>query len=161
MRLYHLPPNRIDSNSTSGDKVSTNTETGVRSETSATAPRVIDPITMALSSDPVLRWLYPDPHKYLGYAPESFRIYAGKGVAHGAAYYLENSAAGALWHPPVVNADDDAMVAHMEKTVPEHRQAGLWEMAEQIEQYRPEEPHWTLRLIDVDPMHRVRGSEPR
>lgn len=137
--------------------MSTNTETDVRSATSSTAPRVIDPITMAFSSDPVLRWLYPDPHQYLVYAPEFFRIYAGKGIAHGAAYYLENALAGALWHPPGVNADDEAMVAHIEQTVPEHRHAGLWEMAERIEQYRPDEPHWTLRLIGVDPMQQGKG----
>lgn len=112
---------------------------------------------MAFSSDPVLRWLYPDPHDYLRNGPEFFRIYAGKGIDHGAAYYLDNSVAGALWHPPGVNADDDAMVDHVENTVPENRQAGLWEVAEKLEQYRPDEPHWTLRLIGVDPMQQRKG----
>lgn len=118
---------------------------------------VIDPIVLAFGSDPVLRWFYPDAGAYLHHFPDFVRIYAGNGFDQQAAHHVGGSAAGALWHPPGVTSDDDAMVAFIEDTMSADQQDVLWDVSERLERYHPSEPYWTLRLIGVDPMQQSKG----
>jgi hypothetical protein len=51
---------------------------GVRNATVADERRTIDTLVVAFSSDPVMRWLYPDPHDYLRHFPEFVGALAGR-----------------------------------------------------------------------------------
>ena len=42
---------------------------------------VIDVIVLAFSTDPVARWVWPDPHQYLTHFPRFARDYGGKAFA--------------------------------------------------------------------------------
>lgn len=42
--------------------------------------RVIGTNVLAFSSDPVVRWLYPNPHDYLQHFPKFVRIFGGKAI---------------------------------------------------------------------------------
>ena len=63
----------------------------------------------------------------------------------------------AIWYPPGVGVSD-ADYAEFKNTVrfPD-KIGGLGELAEVCDHYRPEEPHWTLDLIAVDPDSQNRG----
>ena len=43
------------------------------------------------------------------------------------------------------------------RSLPEHAQADLFAIFEQMGSYHPDEPHWYLPLIGVDPAHQRRG----
>ena len=58
----------------------------IKSATAADEAAVIDVVTLAFSTDPLLRWVYPDPYQYLTFAPEVARAFAGKAFAHATAY---------------------------------------------------------------------------
>jgi GNAT superfamily N-acetyltransferase len=120
--------------------------------------RGIDTIVLAFSSDPVMRWIYPNPHDYLSHFPEFVRIFAGKAFDRGTAYYTEDFAAAALWLPPGVQPDEDALIELIQTTVPEERQEHLWEIFEQVEGYHPTEPYWYLPVIGADPTNQRKGS---
>lgn len=137
--------------------MSRKTTTTVKTAACTEESRVIDPIVLAFGTDPVIRWFYPDAGAYLRHFPEFLRLYAGNGFDHGAAHYVGNSAAGALWHPPGVDSDEDAMVSFIENTMSADRRKALWEVSEHLERYHPSEPYWTLRLIGVDPMQQSKG----
>jgi hypothetical protein len=45
-------------------------------------------VVLAFSTDPVVRWGYPDPHQYLMYFPDIVRAFAGKAFEQQTAYYV-------------------------------------------------------------------------
>ena len=45
----------------------------------------------------------------------------------------------------------------MQRSIAEPDRPGVFAVAEQMDQYHPEEPHWYLPLIGVDPAHQGKG----
>jgi len=80
----------------------------------------------------------------------------GKAFTHESAYYADDYAGAALWLPPGVKPDDDAISALMQRTsaAPLEDVSTLFE---QMERYHPQEPHWFLPFIGVDPSHQGEG----
>jgi GNAT superfamily N-acetyltransferase len=111
----------------------------------------ISTIVAAFRGDPVAQWFYPDPQQYDEIMPRFVRIFAGAAFAHDSAYCTADYSAAALWLPPGVHPDEEALVAIIEETIPEPRQAGVCELLEQMEHHHPDEPHWYLPMIGVVP----------
>lgn len=130
---------------------------GVKTATTADKRHVIDTLVLAFSSDPVMRWVYPNSHDYLHHFPGFVKIFGGKAFDHGTAYHAEDFAATALWLPPGVQPDEDALIELIRTSVSEDRQEHLWSVLEQIESYHPAEPYWYLPLIGVDPTQQRKG----
>jgi GNAT superfamily N-acetyltransferase len=114
-------------------------------------------VTLGFSTDPIARWSWPDPAVYLEAFPRFVRAFAGKAFAHGTAYYAEGYAGAALWLPPDVHPDGEALGALMESTAAEAIRKDLFEVVAQMETYHPHEPHWFLPLIGVDPGRQGQG----
>jgi hypothetical protein len=96
---------------------------------------------MAFSTDPVTRWIYPDPHQYLTHFPPFVRAFGGKAFAHESAYYVDGYAGAALWLPPDAQFDEDALVSLIQTTVSEWGRADLSVVFEQMGSSHPKEPH--------------------
>src|SRR5690606_36169033 len=75
----------------------------------------------------------------------------------GLANATRDFAGAALWLPPHAHADDDALSALFEETVPPDRLADAAAIFDQMASFHPEEPHWHLPLIGVDPGFQRRG----
>lgn len=118
----------------------------------------IDIIALAFAADPIARWVFPDPHVYLTTVPDFVGAFAGGAFAHGTAYCTEDSCGAALWLPPGVHSDEEALGALLEGAIPESRRGAVFEVFEQMGEYHPEEPHWYLPLIGVDPAHHGKGN---
>ncbi len=126
----------------------------------ATAPdeaSVIDVMVLAFSADPVMRWLYPDPHHYLLHFPSFVRAYGGKAFAYESAYYVDGYAGAESWLPPGIYQDGEALIALLQRTVSARDQETLPVILDQLERYHPSEPHWYLPMIGVDPTHQSQG----
>src|SRR5262249_12711452 len=91
----------------------------IKSAATADEAAVIAVIPLAFSTDPVVRWAYPDPHQYFTHFPPFVRAFGGKAFAHGSAYYVDGYAGAALWLPPEVHPNDDELSAILEHTVTE------------------------------------------
>lgn len=130
----------------------------VKTATRAQEQQLIDTLVLAFSSDPVIRWFYPNPHDYLQSFPEFVRSYGGKAFDQKTAYYVQNFSAASLWLPPDITPDEEAMVATLESTLSEERQEQAWSVLEQLDSYHPSEPCWHLPLIGVDPTRQRRGA---
>ena len=63
----------------------------------------------------------------------------------------------ALWLAPGVRADEEAMTELVWNTVPPSIRDDACAVFEQMAHYHPEEPHWHLPLIGVDPAHQGKG----
>ena len=81
----------------------------------------------------------------------------GRAFEHGTAYYLRGYAGAALWLPPEVQPDEDALVALFQCTIAPEDQADMFAVFEQMGSYHPAEPHWYLPLIGVDPSRQRKG----
>ena len=63
----------------------------------------------------------------------------------------------ALWLPPGVDPDHNELEALIEQSVPESHKEAMGEAFEQMGASHPDEPHWYLPLIGVDPSEQGRG----
>jgi ribosomal protein S18 acetylase RimI-like enzyme len=112
----------------------------------------------AFAADPVMRWVYPNPHHYLNHFPTLTRHFGAKAFGQGSAYYLEGFLGAALWLPPGVKFDEDAIVALAQRTVPQPQHPGLFAPFEQVVRHHPQQPHWYLVAIGVDPARQNQGQ---
>lgn len=119
--------------------------------------QVVDVITLAFSSDPAARWIYPNAQQYLEVFPNFIRMFGGKAFQHKSAYYVDGFTAAALWLPPNVSSDEDALVSLFKNTVSCTIQDELFYVFEQMGKYHPTEPHWYLPMIGTDPNRQGQG----
>ncbi len=129
----------------------------VQVATASDEPQAIDVIALAFSSDPVVRWFYPDAHQYLTNFPAFIRAFGGRAFENGTAYHVDGFMGAALWLPPNVHPDEEEVVGLIQRTVPEEAQEDLLSILEQLGSFHPSEPHWYLPLIGVDPAHQRKG----
>lgn len=135
----------------------THDSVAVETATEADVQAVLDTIVLAFASDPTWRWNYPNPHEYLQHFPEFVRIYGGKAFDQGTAFYVEGFAGAALWLPPDVHPDEDALVALFRETFSEERLDEAWIVLEALDGYHPDEPFWHLPLLGVEPTQQRQG----
>ncbi len=125
--------------------------------TASDEPQTIDVIVLAFSSDPVVRWLYPDAHQYLTNFPAFVRGFGGRAFDNGTAYNVDGFMGAALWLPPDVHPDEDALMELIQRTVPEKAREDLLSILERLGSFHPSEPHWYLPMIGVDPAYQGKG----
>lgn len=132
-------------------------ETKVRAAFGAERSRVIATITAGFITDPVTRWAWPEADSYMAHAPRFVDAYGGKAFNHGSAWVDDNLFGGALWLPPGEAPDEQELGEVVMSSVEEDKQADLFSALEQLGTYHPDEPHWFLPLIAVDPIGQGRG----
>ena len=129
----------------------------VRTTTEADETPAIDTIVLAFAADPVARWFWPDPHQYLTSMPSFTRAFGGAAFSRGGAHCTEDHAAAALWLPPNVHFDEEALGEVLDSTASASIRGDLFAVFEQMAKYHPTEPHWYLPVIGVDPAYQGKG----
>jgi GNAT superfamily N-acetyltransferase len=114
-------------------------------------------VTMGFSTDPVARWMYPEPADYFRCFPKFVRAFAGGAIAGGSAFCASNYSGVALWLRPGVHPDEDAMVDLVRESIPLDRQQYVLELFEKMGASHPDEPHWYLPMIGVDTFQQNKG----
>lgn len=125
--------------------------------TSANRASAVDTVVLAFAADPIARWCWPEARQYLAGMPSFTLAFAGAAFTHDTALCTENYAGAALWLPPTVHPDEEALGRIVEQTVSSAIRGDLMTMMEKMGRFHPEEPHWYLPLIGVDPAHQGRG----
>jgi ribosomal protein S18 acetylase RimI-like enzyme len=120
--------------------------------------RFIATMVLAFSTDPFVRWLFPEPAKFLSYFAEITRIHGERTAAYGGAYGLTDGRGAAFWYPPGTHSDGDALGAVLKKAGVMER---LSQLLEGVSEYEPNEPHWYLRQIGIDPVLQRKGQGAR
>ncbi len=125
--------------------------------TTADEASIIDVLVRANGEDPAARWVWPDSHQFLMHFPSFVRAFGGKAFEHESAYYVDGYIGAALWLPPNVHPDENSLVALLQRTVSEQIQRDVFGVFEQMGRYHPNEPHWYLPLMGVDPSQQGKG----
>lgn len=129
----------------------------VKTATASDEASVVATMVLAFSADPAARWTWPDPRQYLQHFPDFVRALGGKAFAHGNAYYVDGYAGAAMWLPPEVGPDEDELVDLLQRTGHAPVQKDVFAVFEQMARYHPQEPHWFLPFIGVDPLRQGQG----
>lgn len=121
------------------------------------ADRVLGVLAQAFASDPPNRWMYPDDEAYRRHFPTFARALGGGALAAGTAFITADFSGAALWLAPGTGPDEAALMALIEETLPPEKQATLAAVIEEMGRYHPQEPHWYLPFVGVDPARQGQG----
>lgn len=129
----------------------------IRTATASDEAAVIDAMMLAFSADPATRWTWSNPREYVAHFPPFARAFGGGAFTHGSAYLVDGYTGAALWLPPGVEPDEDALIELLQITASERSQQHAFQVFEEMGRYHPSEPHWYLPLMGVDPFHQGNG----
>jgi GNAT superfamily N-acetyltransferase len=118
---------------------------------------VLGVLTLAFAADPPTRWLFPEPEQYLRHFPTFARALGGAALPRQTALTTSDCAAVALWLAPDAEPDEEALARLIEDGVAPQRRADMADVVEEMVGYHPQEPHWYLPLIGVEPAWQGRG----
>ena len=119
--------------------------------------RVLGVLTLAFASDPATRWLFPEPENFLRHFPTFARALGGAALPNGTAFVAADYSATALWLAPGVEPDEQALGTLIEECVAPEKQADMAGVLDQMVRYHPQEPHWYLPFIGVEPIRQSNG----
>lgn len=114
-------------------------------------------LTLAFAADPMTRWSWPNPGTYLDAFPKFARAFGGAAFLKGGAHVVEGCAGVALWLQPGVEPDGPALGALMQNTIKGSALMDGAGIVQQMMAFHPQEPHWYLPLIGIDPQHQGKG----
>jgi ribosomal protein S18 acetylase RimI-like enzyme len=118
---------------------------------------LVQTLVLAFSSDPAVRWTWPDPLDFLEHFPLFVKAFGGNAFRHGCAYHAEGHAGAALWLPPGVGSDEEGIDRVLSASLSSQRLRQVVSLMDKMGRYHPAEPHWYLPLLGVDPYHQGRG----
>ncbi len=119
--------------------------------------KAIETLVLAFASDPQLRFLYPDPLQYQTYAFDFFKAFGGNAFEEQSAHQVSGFSGVALWLPPDSHPNEEGLVNLIHKSAEESKIPTVMAVLEQMGYYQPNEPHWHLPLIGVDPSKQGNG----
>jgi len=115
----------------------------------------------AFAADPVARWMYRDPQRYLVHFGRFIRAFAGTAFSTGTAWSFEGNLGAALWLPPGVKPDAVAVATILDESVPRGLTADVNSMFAEMTACHPHHPHWYLAIIGVEPHLHGKGFGSR
>lgn len=115
-------------------------------------------VTLGFSTDPIARWVYPEPADYLAIFPRFISAFAGSAFDAGTASLANDLSGAALWLPPGFYPDETAIDSIVAETVRPSIQADLASLFEQMATNHPDRPHWYLPMIACDTFRQGRGT---
>jgi ribosomal protein S18 acetylase RimI-like enzyme len=119
---------------------------------------LLDTLTLAFAADPPNRYIWKSPATFLG-AYRRLAVAMGGRAAfeQGTAFVSDDFAVAAIWLPPGVDIDGEAMNVVLAETVPEEIMIAMAPVVPQFGAFHPHDPHWYLPWLGVDPARQGRG----
>src|SRR5687768_1044757 len=111
--------------------------TEIRSATSDEMSHAVAAIVAAFLTDPIARFAWPSPHDYLLCMPLATREFAGASFQHGTAYVSGDFGCAALWLPPGVHPNGEALERVFRNTAKPQHLDDLLGTFEKMEQRHP------------------------
>jgi GNAT superfamily N-acetyltransferase len=118
---------------------------------------VVATLVAAFAKDKAVRSFYPTDLEYRRHFPGFMMAFGGRAFDFGVVdedYFLR---AAALWFPPGIEPDGEAIMAHLAATMPPERLAVLGTGMEMQNAMHPREPHWYLPWMGLRPDEQGKG----
>ncbi|HWD68302.1 MAG TPA: GNAT family N-acetyltransferase [Caulobacteraceae bacterium] len=114
-------------------------------------------LTVAFAADPPTRFIWKTPEGFLSAFPRLATAMGGRAFDQGTAFIRDDFAAAALWLPPGIEIDGEALDALLSETVPAETREKMAQITPAFGSFHPHEPHWYLPWLGVDPSRQGRG----
>jgi ribosomal protein S18 acetylase RimI-like enzyme len=114
-------------------------------------------LALAFSADPCTRYLWPRPAAFVDGYPRLVAAIGGANLERGTAFAADDFSTASLWIQPGGKPDSEAIDMLIGETVAPERQAVAAKVGELMDAFHPDEPHWYLSMIGVDPARQGRG----
>lgn len=114
-------------------------------------------LVAAFEDDAAVRTIYPSDLVYRQHFPGFLTAFGGRAFDAGVVDIDPSDRGAALWFPPGLAPDGEAIMAHLEASLPPERLAALAPGMEAQGRLHPSTPHWYLPWIGVRPEVRGRG----
>ncbi|MEK6216215.1 MAG: GNAT family N-acetyltransferase [Boseongicola sp.] len=112
-------------------------------------------LTVSFADDPFVRWILPDPRKFVADSHSHPRRAYASAFESETVHVVGNNAGAAVWLPPgSKKRNQSEETAPPDNGVDPGMPPEFAELMAQSAAYCPTEPHWYLGLIAVDPIHR-------
>jgi ribosomal protein S18 acetylase RimI-like enzyme len=118
---------------------------------------VVATLVTAFVGDPFIRWMFPRPETYLSAFPLVLKYFAGAAFENRTAYRTDAADGAALWLPPGVSPDEESLGRVLQDYIDADRQEQIFAVMERVGAGHPEDPHWYLPAMGVDPRVQGRG----
>ena len=116
---------------------------------------VSETLTKAFAEDPVMEWIFRSAARPIDHLQEFMRITCERSIAVGHAYELSEWAGAALWAPPGAKLFDEAagiaIYSLLCDALGEARAETVLGGLRDATDFHPEEPHFYLATIGIDP----------
>ena len=119
--------------------------------------RAVASLVAAFVDDPFIRWMFPDARQYLSAFPRVLKYFAGGAFEQGTAWRSTDYHAAAFWLPPGVSPDEEGLGGVMQDWVEPALQEEAFGVLEQVGKGHPDEAHWYLPAMGVDPRRQGKG----
>ena len=129
----------------------------IRSATVEETGPTVACVVAAFITDPLARFAWPSPHAHLAGMPRVTQAFAGGSFAAGTAFIDSTFCGAALWMPPGVHPDGEAVEQVFRETVEPDHLDDLLGTFEKMDEWHPKEPHWYLPLLAVEPLAQGKG----
>ena len=123
----------------------------------AASEHVIDVLTLGFAADPVMRWLYPEPHRYLKHFPETLRLIGRAAFDDKTALSTSDGRAAALWLSPRASPDSNSVLTFFRAVLSDKVLEDVYKIYEIMDEFQPDEPGWHLVFVATDPPSRGKG----
>jgi ribosomal protein S18 acetylase RimI-like enzyme len=124
----------------------------VRTEPSdAGRHEVVATLLAAFRDDPAVRSLYPTDLDYVRYFPGFLLAFGGRAFEEGTVDEDADGHAAALWFPPGIEPDGEAVMNHLGASIAAKRLDPFAAGMEVQASLHPSEPHWYLPWMGVVP----------
>lgn len=128
-----------------------------RLATHADREAMLDTFVLSFGADPCARYAWPNAQDYMaGWRSLAIGM-GGRAIDHGGAFVTADGMGGAFWLPPGVESDVEALAGLIERSVPDEKKPVLAQVVGQMAQFHPQEPHWYLAVVGVDPSRQGQG----
>jgi ribosomal protein S18 acetylase RimI-like enzyme len=118
---------------------------------------VIETLVAAFEDDCAVRMIYPADDEYRTHFAGFLVAFGGRAFEDGVVDRDTAGEAAAMWFPPGVEPDGEAIMAYLESTVSPPRFVTLARGMEIQSTFHPETEHWYLPWIGVRPGSRGQG----
>ncbi|HVM19200.1 MAG TPA: GNAT family N-acetyltransferase [Egibacteraceae bacterium] len=127
----------------------------VLTRTEPTRDVVYATLVTAFTSDPIIRWLYPDPQRYLQWFPRLLDLAGGTAFTTASADHQPGGAA--LWVSPGTETPEEPLVQLFTASIDPRRHEAVFGFFAQVLEHHPDQPHWYLPFIGVEPNRQGHG----
>jgi len=137
-------------------------EPNVRTARAEELEAITHTMTMAFSTDPAGRWIFPNALDFVAHFPGFVDAYCGISVDRGTAFVTDGLEAVAMWLDPDASVDEQRLQNYIEQHFPAAVQEDMAGVIGEMERYHPDdESCWYLPFIGVDVYYQRRGLGAR